>query len=143
MQDIYLLVGVPAAGKSWVLSRSASNYTCVPHDHHIGRDYPVAVMEVARNADRPVLIEAPFSMSQIMGPLVERGFTVHPVFVFADEDTLRDRYRNRGRDETHIICGHLHRQQTFQARVGQYKAFAGTSEDVLNHLNLLAAERTK
>lgn len=146
MQDIYLLVGVPAAGKSWILSRSASNYECLPHDAFIKEptgSYIGTITRVAHVAPKPLLIEAPFSMAQIMEPLLDRGLRVIPIFVFADEPVLRGRYKERGRNEESIICGHLHRQRTFQSRVAEHKAFAGTSQEVLNHLNLLATERHK
>ncbi len=144
-QEIILLVGVPAAGKTWVMDRSQANYRCVYHDDFIRKEssYLAAIIHAAHGGARPVLIESPFSMSAILQPLHDAGLDVKPVFIIEDEDVLHTRYLARGRDEEHIICGHLARQRTFQSRIGEYKAFWGTSSEVLNHLNLLAAEREK
>jgi len=144
-QTIYLLVGVPATGKTWIMDRLTDKYACLRNDDFISRmeHYAPAIADVARISDKPLLVEAPFSMNRVMDPLLEEGLLVKPVFIIEKESTLIKRYDERGRNEAHIIKGHLSRQQTFKARVGEYNAFSGDSSDVLMHLKQLAAERVK
>lgn len=141
MKNIYLVVAVPAAGKSWVCDKLKDRFECVHHDNFIHLKAPGtyfnAVLDAAKTATRPLLIEAPFSISGIKDPLEKKGFKVTPVFIFADEQVLRKRYTERGRTEEHIISGHLSRQKTFQERARKWRAFSGTSTEVLAHLTEL------
>jgi hypothetical protein len=140
MQTIYLVVGVPCAGKTWVAENLAEAFHLVPHDDYTddgGRGYVPALVSAARAADRPVLAETPFSVSQIMGPVAEYGLTVVPVFILEEAEELRRRYREREGKE--IPRGHLTRQETYAQRAASLGAFSGTAEEVLGHLQRVAA----
>lgn len=129
---VYLVVGVPCAGKSWVCEQLTGQYEYVPHDEYIGQSYVVGIAERMRTATKPLLIETPFSMSQIVGPLERAGVVVTPVFIIENHKTLEDRYQ--AREGKPIISGHLTRQQTYAERAQETGAFFGTSRDVLRHL---------
>lgn len=132
-KTIYLVVGVPCAGKSWVCEQLDGLYSYVRHDDHIGGDYVAAIHGRAQLTAKPLLAETPFSMSQIVEPLQARGFDVQPVFIIEDEATLRQRYR--AREHKDIPAGHLSRQKTYAKRAVEQKAFYGTSAEVLGHLS--------
>lgn len=134
MKDVYLLVGVPGSGKSWIGGQLEEKFDYLPHDDFIGPDhnkaYVSAVKRLSTFASKPILIETPFSMSQLIQPLVAFGFNVIPVFIFEDEHVLSDRYEKReGRPYNK---GNISRQNTYKSRVTS--EFSGTSEEVLNHL---------
>lgn len=135
MQKIYLVVGCPGSGKSHVCEQLTKLFDYVRHDLYIGKDpgtYLEAIKMVVSTAKRPVLIETPFSVSQIQKPLVAEGFEVIPVFIMEQPEVISARYKNReGKD---IPKGHLSRQLTYKARAEELKAFQGTSDEVLNHL---------
>lgn len=132
-QSVYLLVGVPCSGKSWVCDRlDGSKYNVVRHDDHIGGDY-VAALTKAAHGDRSVVGETPFSITQIAAPLTKAGIEVKPVFVMAGANELRARYRDRKRNE--YANGNLTRQRTYEERAKEYKAFSGSSSEVLEYLN--------
>jgi hypothetical protein len=139
-QPIYLLVGVPGSGKSWVCERAHDDYHVVSHDDNIGEDYTAQLMRAAESADKPILAETPFSMSRIMEPLERRGYHVRPIFVFADELLLKTIWDSRS-TPPNARRGHLTRQETYKSRVHDHAAFHGDSTAVLNHLHLLAAQR--
>lgn len=129
---VYLVVGVPCAGKSWVCEQLDGLYSYVRHDDHIGGDYVAAIHGRAQLTTKPLLAETPFSMSQIVGPLEARGFDVKPVFIIEDEATLRQRYR--AREHKDIPPGHLSRQKTYAKRSLDMGAYRGDAESVLAYL---------
>jgi adenylate kinase family enzyme len=138
MKTIFLLVGVPAAGKSWVSERLSGKYEYVHHDLFIGMAgdaYVKAILERARGATKPLLGEAPFSVSQIKEPLERAGLKVVPVFIHADEKELHRRWDGRGNVSDSTRKGHLTRQQTYAERARALGAFRGSSSDVLSYLN--------
>lgn len=132
---IYLLVGVPSSGKSWVCSQLKDKFNILEHDHYISKDpylYTNSIIVEAETTDRPMIIETPFSMSQIINPLERAGLEVTPVFIVETQDILRGRYEAReGRD---IPQGHLTRNNTYMQRAIHGEHFFGTSEDVYNYL---------
>lgn len=135
LQPVYLVVGCPGSGKSWVCDQLKDLFTYVHHDLHIGMAgeiYTFHLNRAANRSPRPILAEAPFSISAMKGPLESVGIRVIPVFIQEDPDVIKRRHRKReGRS---IPVGHLTRQKTYALRAKQWKAFIGTSEEVLEHL---------
>jgi hypothetical protein len=111
--------------------------TYVPHDDYQDGGYIDAILAAAATSTKPVLIETPFSMSRIMGPLAGGGREIIPLIVIEREPTLRQRWRERGIGET-TQRGHLTRQETFRQRAHELGAFKGTAEEVLSHLRSAA-----
>jgi hypothetical protein len=130
---IYLLVGVPASGKTWVTDQLKDKFCLVPHDEYIGKDYVEAIVEARMHTDKPILCETPFSVRKITNELNALGYEVTPVFIIEDEDTLRQRWAERGTDISARL-GHLSRQCTYVHRAHFNGTFLGNSEQVLEHL---------
>ena len=136
---IYMVVGCPGAGKSWVCEQLTDKFTYVHHDGYIylqkekgPRAYVDEIIKAAAASTKPLLIEAPFSVSQTKDPLESKGFDVTCVYIIENEDVIPARYRKReGKD---IPKGHITRQATYRKRAEETKAFFGGSEEVLNHL---------
>lgn len=132
MKTLYILVGSPGSGKTWVMNQLEEQYRVIPHDAHIDKDYLGAILSTLVNSGKPVLIETPFSMSKIVGPLEETGYRVEPVFIIEDNDTYVARYFAREGKEP--PKGHLTRTQTYLQRARDGDHFYGTSSEVLAHL---------
>jgi len=139
MKPIYLLVGVPASGKSWVANQLKDKFDYLPHDDYVGypnpnKLYVKSVIGLSEFNDNhiPILIETPFSMSQIIEPLEAQGLKVTPVFILEDEEELKTRYE--AREGKPYNKGNITRQQTYAQRAKEGKHFSGTSEQVLAHL---------
>lgn len=134
---ITMLVGVPGSGKSWVTNQIKSDWHVVHNDDYIGKTnqiqaYLDAIVAASKTATKPILIEAPFSISQIKEPLELRGFEVECVFIIQDEKILSQRYESR--DRRPVPKGHLSRQRTYLDRAKLWGSFVGTSDEVLKHL---------
>jgi len=136
--DIYMLVAVPGTGKTWVTDQIKHNFTFIHHDGYIGHinqpeTYVKAIKEAAKDSDKPLLIEAPFSISQIMGPLEAAGYEVKPVFIVEKPEVIAERYKQR--ENRTIPKGHLTRLNTYIQRADAMGAFKGTTKEVLEYLN--------
>ena len=141
LQPVYLVVGCPGSGKSWVCERLKERFTYVHHDLYIKMFGPVYVNEIfkaALTSKKPILAEAPFSISQIKDPLEKHGIRVVPVFIQEDPDVITERYLRR--EKRQIPKGHLTRQETYAQRARAWKAFSGTSDELLEHLKQIAAQ---
>lgn len=137
---IYLVIGVPGSGKSWVCEQLRHLFRYVRHDDYMyiarkddpGGGYLNAIRRAAVESDKPLLIETPFSVSKLLEPLEADGHDVTPVFIIEREAVIAQRYR--ARDGKDIPRGHLTRLVTYAARADEYGAFKGTSTEVLAHL---------
>lgn len=132
MTQIYMVIGCPGSGKSWVCAQLTKQYQYVRHDSFIGGDYVAEIAQQAKTATKPLLIETPFSISQVKDPLEKLDFRVTPVFIQEKPDVLQRRYREReGKD---IPAGHLSRQATYAERAAAWQSYRGTSNEVLAYL---------
>ena len=131
MKTVFLVVGVPGSGKTWVCKQLAHKFAYVPHDDHDEREYP-EVLFAETSETKPVLGEIPFGLSKIHAELVAKGAHVVPVFILEDESTLKRRYQTR--EGKPILAGHLSRQKTYRVRASELGAFTGTAAEVLSFL---------
>jgi hypothetical protein len=136
MKHAYLVIGVPCSGKSWVCEQLKDRFEYVRHDDHISGDYLNSIVLKSATATKPLLIETPFSVSQIKDPLEKKGFNITPVFILETPEVLNMRYRER--EGTPIIPGHLTRQETYRQRAELWNSYRGTSEEVLRYLEAMA-----
>lgn len=135
MQDVYILVGAPGSGKSWISRQLGHKFNYVPHDIFGLKgfsDYVKEIVKAAQRSDKPVLCDTPTSLSQIQGPLEFQGLKVHPVFVIETPEVTRTRYE--ARDKKPIPKGHITRIETYLERSKQLNAPRGTSDEILAYL---------
>ena len=141
MKTAVLVIGIPGSGKSWVCDQLTEFFEYVPHDRYMansGESYIKAILKTSLKADKPLLIEAPFSISEIKDPLEERGFKITPVFIIEKEAIVALRYRKR--EGKSIPPAHIKRQQTYRERAKKWKSFSGSSTAVLEHLKNLGSQ---
>lgn len=134
-RTIDLIVGCPGAGKTWVADRLKDRYELVHHDLYAGMTgdrYVKAIKAAAASTTRPILAEAPFSVSETRRPLERAGLDVRLVCIQEDPRVIARRYQSReGRP---IPQGHLTRQNTYREMTEKAGGFIGTSRQVLDHL---------
>lgn len=136
MKPVYLMIGVPGSGKSWVIGQIRDRFEHVRHDDFMNdkqsQAYVKAITQKAQTAQRPILAEAPFSISEIKVPLEMAGIRVIPIFILERPEVVSERYLKR--EKKPIPPGHLTRQATYAGRCTELKAFRGTSDEVLAHM---------
>lgn len=133
-RKVYLVCGSPGSGKTWACERVSDKFCYIPHDDFIKG--PVthlrAVCEAAMRQDKPVVTEVPFSVVELKNPLEARGFKVTCVFIVESRQVLVDRYT--ARDGRHPPERHITQMLNYPKRAREWKCFAGTSSEVLEHL---------
>jgi len=140
-QPVFLVIGCPGSGKTWICDQLKDLFFLVHHDLHIGMEgglYAFHINRAASRSHKPILAEAPFSISAIKDPLEKVGIRVIPVVIQEKDDVIKRRYLKR--EGRMIPQGHLTRQKTYALRAKQWGAFIGTSEEVLEHLKKEAAK---
>ena len=139
---IYMVVGVPCSGKSWVCEQLTEEFEYIPHDyvgHYNEKDaYLLDILDLADKSDKDILIETPFSMNEYQKPLEEQSYEVIPVFIIESPVVLSKRYKDR--EGKVYPKGNLTRNQTFMKRAMDSGLFKGTSEEVLIHLKEMVRE---
>lgn len=136
MQPIYLICGVPGSGKTWVCDQLENDFTYVAHDDHVNKTYPMELFNYSRTSDKPILADCPFAERVLREELIARNLKVIPVFIVEDAQTVKARYEKR--EQRSIPKNFLTRAQTIGARAAEWKAFRGTSAEVLAHLKGIA-----
>lgn len=135
MKQVYLIVGTPGSGKTWVCKQLEDQFDYLAHDDFPDdKSYVAAVKRLEDIADKPILIETPFSVSNVMGPLVDHGMVVTPVFIIESAEITTKRYEER--ESKSIPKGHLTRIETYKKRALELDAFSGTSQEVLDYIKL-------
>lgn len=135
-QIVFALIGVPGSGKTWITSQIAHKFHFIHHDGFSVLKQPglylQTILEEAPSATKPILIECPFSVSEVVGPLEAAGYTVKQIYIVPEPEVAAVQYwRREGRP---IPKGHLTRLETYRQRAAQVGTFAGDSSQVLEYL---------
>lgn len=133
MSPVYLLIGVPCSGKTWVADalQKANSWLWVEHDAYHVEDYWKAVWYAAGAAGTPVIAEAPFRASVLKEQLEKKGVKVVECYITAPEALLEQRYEARKG---------LAYPKAFRTNLAKYNArykdltIRGTSSEVLQLL---------
>lgn len=130
-KEIYLICGVSGAGKTWVCKQLADKYNYVAHDdsyNNIGK----AIRKAAEKSDKPIITECPFAERVLKTQLEGMGFNVTPFFVIEPPDLVAKRYFER--EKKPIQKSAYTRATTIIERAKEWKAFFGSSQEVLDKL---------
>lgn len=134
---IYLLIGVPGSGKTWCTDRVAHRFHFLHHDGFFYLKHPGAylkdILEQAPTIEKPMLIEAPFSISETLNPLLAAGYDVKQVYILEPREVVAMRYLRR--EGKHCPPGHLTRLDTYRKRAEAGATFSGTTEEVVKFLS--------
>lgn len=135
MSSIYLVCGVPGSGKTWVLNQiNVLNVKVIHHDDYLDyspEKYAMLLVEALKTHDK-VVADCPLFISAIIATINDINISIKPIFIIEDAHTIKTRYEQR--EHRSIPKQHLSRIPTLVKRAQEYKAFMGTSEQVLNKL---------
>jgi hypothetical protein len=136
-KTIYILVGTPGSGKTWIAKQLIDRFTFVPHDSYkTPNTYVEAIRLEATRSNKPILCETPFTLSFYTDSL--SGFEVKPIFIIETPEVTQGRYESRFRETGHgqpiMPKGHLTRIDTYHKRAHELGAPMGTSSAMLDYL---------
>lgn len=152
MQPVYLVCGVSGSGKSWVCRQLTDKFSYIPHDkcwsHPTAKPsegldpkwgppgsksiHADVVSLVAQKSGRPIITECPFAERQAKEELEAKGLKVIPVFVIEDPSVVAKRYQTR--EGKPLPKSAFSRASSILDRAREWRAFHGTSSQVLEHL---------
>lgn len=125
---IYLLVGSPGIGKTWISNQLKHKFEVMEHDNYKDIDlYIHEIRRLSKISSKPILANTPFGVSALMQHL-----DCIPLFAIERSEILKNRYLKR--EGKPIPQGHLTRQHTYLQRAKDLDAFVGTTEQVLEYL---------
>jgi gluconate kinase len=156
MATVVLVIGVAGSGKSWACRKAAgSKFRYIAHDacwRHAdakpakdknGGDVKwgppgsvsthwESLVTASRRGSRPILTEAPFGETRLRERLEKAGVEVVPVFVIEKPGVISARYQ--AREGKMPPEGVMTRAAGLKTKADEWGAFAGTSDEVLEHL---------
>lgn len=133
MQEVFLVVGVPGSGKSWVCEQLTQRFEYVKHDEHINSGALVPMTITAALGDKPVLLDCPFGERLLRGSLEAAGLKVEPFFIVEPTEVVQARYMaQRGKE---LPKASVTRSVTIQNRAIEWGARHGTADEVLRMLS--------
>lgn len=125
-QDLYLISGAPASGKSWVCGQLADKFNYISYD---GMPKWRHIFELLKANNKPLLYDPTIKISTFIkryGHL----FNVHLIVIQESESVINERMVNRGGKITDTIKLRIKRMNT----LAKSAIFSGTSSQVLEYL---------
>lgn len=131
---IYLICGVPGAGKTWVCERLTEAFQYIPHDKHfVFADLVQAIRQaVAVDPRMPIITECPFAERELREKLINLGFIVIPYFVVEKPEVVAQRYQ--AREKKPASKASITRASSIGIRAMEWGAPFGTSVAILDLL---------
>ena len=125
-QDLYLICGAPASGKTWVCNQLMDMFNYISFDN-INKNYHVYKLLMAN--DKPLLYDPTIKIStftKYYGHL----FNIKRVVIIESLDTIQNRMKLRKGKVTKTINNRIQRMQ----QLSNGAVFSGTSDQVLEYL---------
>lgn len=131
---IYLIIGVPGVGKSWVCEQLDGKHCAyVKHDLYIKDDAGyIDGLKVAAQAEQPVITDCPFAERITKEKLEAAGFEVRPWFIVESPIVVMARYRQR--TGKNLPQASITRAGSILDRAKAWNAPYGTSQEVKDKL---------
>lgn len=129
LPTVYLLVGAPASGKSWVANQLTDKFDYISYDGNRKKTH----LDLLRTTSvKPKLYDPTFKISTIIRRHSDE-FTFILVGIHEEEQTLRDRMNLRGGTWTDTV---MKRNEVAKKRYEKYgvNGFLGTSQEALEFL---------
>lgn len=125
-QDLYIVAGCPASGKSWVCEQLMDKFSYVSYDN-VNKNYHV--YELLKNNSKPLLYDPTIKVSTFTkryGHL----FNIRLIVIVEDKTTIDQRMTARGGKVTNTIERRIKRMNNLSKKC----EFSGTSSEVLEYL---------
>lgn len=155
MKRVFLIVGVPGSGKTWVCKQVTDKFHYVAHDRcwrhptlfpdkndpdpkfpsGAKSTHVETIVYESRLTDKPIITECPFNEREISSEMQRKGLVVIPIFIVETPLTIKRRYEQR--DGKPIPEHFMTRANSIKGRAIEWRARFGTSEQVVTLLREL------
>lgn len=126
-QDLFLIAGCPASGKSWVCNQLKDRLNYISYD---GTNKYYHTYELLKNNSKPLLYDPTIKISTFTkrcGHL----FNIRLIVIVEDESVIEDRMLSRGGKVTDTIKKRIKRMSNLSKKC----EYSGTSLEVFNYLS--------
>lgn len=127
-QDIFLIAGCPAAGKSWVCNQ-LQQFNYVSYDN-VNKNYHI--YELLKNNNKQLLYDPTIKISTFT-KRYSHLFNIRLIVIIEDEQIINQRILDRGGKLTDTIKKRIKRMEFLSKEC----EFSGTSSEVLEYLKTL------
>lgn len=133
IKTVYLLIGAPAAGKSWVAKQLIDQFTYISYDENSKKEHLTLLLSAP--VDKPIIYDPTFKISTLIR-CSSNEFNIRLIAIQEEETTLKARVMQRGGSWTGTI---MKRNVEIKKRYEKYGAdgFCGTSSECLEYLRSL------
>jgi hypothetical protein len=129
---IYLLVGAPCSGKTWIIDQAKDFAQCVEHDASLDNLDKYAGRVANAACAGIVVADIPFKGEEFAAQLSKLGLDVHKLYVLVRDGDLKQRYFKRNGKLPHQYILNTNKSIMEHFQEGE---FAGDSTHVLEYLN--------
>lgn len=126
-QDLFLIAGCPASGKSWVCEQLSDKFNYVSYDK-VNKNYHV--YELLKNNNKPLLYDPTIKVSTFT-KRYSHLFNIKLLVIVEDKRIIENRMRVRSGEITKTLDRRIKRMSDLSNNC----EFSGTSDEVLNYLN--------
>jgi transposase-like protein len=126
LPTVYLVCGVPGAGKSWICEQLKDKINYISYDDTKNDEERLTLL---RNTAIS-LYDPTFKISTFI-KRYSHEFNLIPLFIIEKEETLKERLIGRGGEWTESLTRRI---IAIDSRSKKYGQFSGTSQEVLNYL---------
>lgn len=127
-QDLFLIAGCPASGKSWVCNQLTDKFNYVSYDK-VNKNYHV--YELLKNNSKPLLYDPTIKISTFT-KRYRHLFNVRLIVIVEPEEVIKQRMLSRGGQITDTIKRRIKRM----CNLSKDCEFSGTSNEVLEYLKI-------
>lgn len=128
-QALFLIIGCPASGKSWVCNQLKDKLNYVSYDN-INKNYHI--YELLKNNSKPLLYDPTIKVSTFI-KRYSHLFNVRLIVITEDKDVIAERMLNRGGKITNTLDRRIKRMSD----LSKHCEFNGTSNEVLDYFRVL------
>ncbi len=131
-KTIYLIFGVPCAGKSWVCEQlPPEDFYYISHDSQDGHSQ-ILTKAIYANMHR-LAIDCPFNERALYTQLSNYFPNIEPLAIVASQDTIKERYLKRNPNKP-VPKNILTRANSILDKVEEWGCWSGSSEEALTYL---------
>jgi hypothetical protein len=125
-QDLFIIAGCPASGKSWACEQLKDKFNYVPYD---GINKDLHIYELLKNNDKPLLFDPTIKVSTFI-KRIGHLFNIRLIVIIESEGVINSRMISRGGKITDTIKRRIKRMNNLVKKA----EFSGTSDQVLEYL---------